>query len=569
MALRLGQRARQATSGARHYGTDSSGPHVGIIGGGLTGLTTAYYLAKRLPRTTRLTVYEASDRLGGWLQTERVEGSGMGLEVGRELEGARIAFERGPRTLTSLRETTWRLDDLVLWDVAHGVGLEVVSPADQARHVCYGDKLVKLPDAQGGYGRLAHPLFLGLAGAALHYGLGRLLHGRPRMPADDVSIAAWLRQLTGSDAVADRLASAMVHGIYGGDVDRLSARWVLEGAFVSTYMGRPPPGCCFMPAHEADLLADLAPLPHVARLASRPHASLLHFGAAGIEALPQALARALHAHPNVQVRTGCRVDAIRRHESQQHLTLSLAGAKGQRQSQHHHRVVAALDAASLLRASATELPSLAAAPSVSIMTVNLWYPQPQLNPRGFGYLIPRCQEPTNPERALGVFFDSDVGLAGPAVGEPPATKLFVLLGGHYYGGDESRGQVQPPSAPQAVAQAKAVLERHLAIPRHTPCFAMARPAWNCIPQHTLGHGQRMRTAHHELHAAFGGRLTVAGGSYSRIGVMGALRAGYDAARRITDSAAATGLERFVDPDPLANIVAVPKSKLAPVRALKP
>ncbi|PHH78287.1 hypothetical protein CDD82_3143 [Ophiocordyceps australis] len=138
MGLRGGTKAGQLARGARLYGArlygarlygarlygtrlygaasgqSNEGEHVAIVGGGLTGLTTAYYLAKRLPRTTRLTVYEASDRLGGWLQTERVAAEAMGLGM----DGGSIAFERGPRTLTSLRETTWRLDDLVLWDVA-------------------------------------------------------------------------------------------------------------------------------------------------------------------------------------------------------------------------------------------------------------------------------------------------------------------------------------------------------------------------------------------------------------------------------------------------------------------
>src|SRR4051812_12891129 len=43
---------------------------VAVLGGGLTGLTTAYYLAEFLP-SANITVYETSTRLGGWIDTEK------------------------------------------------------------------------------------------------------------------------------------------------------------------------------------------------------------------------------------------------------------------------------------------------------------------------------------------------------------------------------------------------------------------------------------------------------------------------------------------------------------------
>lgn len=83
---------------------------VAVLGGGLTGLTTAYYLAKWLPSTTKITLLEGSDRLGGWIRTDRVP-----VKVGG-VEGV-VNFERGPRSLSSLNKSTWRFDDLVLWDL--------------------------------------------------------------------------------------------------------------------------------------------------------------------------------------------------------------------------------------------------------------------------------------------------------------------------------------------------------------------------------------------------------------------------------------------------------------------
>lgn len=89
---------------------NDSGKSIAVVGAGLTGLTTAYYLAKQLPASARITLYEGSDRLGGWIWTDRVE---------VDVDGTRgtVGFERGPRTLSSLHLSTWRFDDLVLYDL--------------------------------------------------------------------------------------------------------------------------------------------------------------------------------------------------------------------------------------------------------------------------------------------------------------------------------------------------------------------------------------------------------------------------------------------------------------------
>ena len=61
--------------------------NVAILGGGITGLASAFYLSKQIPEA-RITIFEGSSRLGGWLHSKRVDvGSGN------------VVFEQGPRTL--------------------------------------------------------------------------------------------------------------------------------------------------------------------------------------------------------------------------------------------------------------------------------------------------------------------------------------------------------------------------------------------------------------------------------------------------------------------------------------
>ncbi len=59
--------------------------HVAILGGGISGLTTAFYLSKYLPKTSRITLIEKTHRTGGWIRSFPIPNS-------------RIALEAGPRT---------------------------------------------------------------------------------------------------------------------------------------------------------------------------------------------------------------------------------------------------------------------------------------------------------------------------------------------------------------------------------------------------------------------------------------------------------------------------------------
>ncbi len=160
------------------------------------------------------------------------------------------------------------------------------------------------------------------------------------------------------------------------------------------------------------------------------------------------------------------------------------------------------------------------------MTVNLWYPEDNLAPPGLGYLIPASvPHEDNPERALGVFFDSNVGIGSSYDNSQfeRGSKFFVLMGGHLY----DRDGVEPPSEAEAIEQAKSLLERHLGIPRDTPCHAVSALAPNCLPQHNVGHAANIDKLSEQLKSNFGNRLAVAGGSFGRPGVVPAARQGWD------------------------------------------
>ena len=81
------RKAKFATSKVQGSVSSSERKHIAILGGGITGLSAAYYITRELPRA-KVTIYEAADRLGGWLQSRSVN-----------IGNGNIVLESGPRTL--------------------------------------------------------------------------------------------------------------------------------------------------------------------------------------------------------------------------------------------------------------------------------------------------------------------------------------------------------------------------------------------------------------------------------------------------------------------------------------
>lgn len=73
---------------ARFSSPSQAQKSIAVLGGGITGLATAQYVVRELPRA-KVTIFEASEHLGGWVQSKSIE-----VE-----DGKRVLFEHGPRSL--------------------------------------------------------------------------------------------------------------------------------------------------------------------------------------------------------------------------------------------------------------------------------------------------------------------------------------------------------------------------------------------------------------------------------------------------------------------------------------
>jgi len=168
---------------------------VAIIGGGITGLTAAFYLKRR---GVAVTVYESTERVGGAIRTVRTDG---------------YLAEFGPNTIL---ETSPLIAQLV-----DDAGLQPrrldPDPAASARYVVRYQRPIEMPASPLGF--FTTPLFtLGAKWAVMREPF------RPaRRDGAEESIADFVRRRLCPEFL-DQAIDALVAGIYAGDPEKLSVQ---------------------------------------------------------------------------------------------------------------------------------------------------------------------------------------------------------------------------------------------------------------------------------------------------------------------------------------------------------
>lgn len=189
-------------SGARRVGE----PLV-VVGGGISGLGTAWRLATSMPHR-RVVVLEQRSRTGGVLRGEAVP-TGPGVPTGLVVDtGAESLLARRPEAL-----------DLI---VELGLGGDLVHPRTSRAGVWSRGCLHPMP-AGTLMGVPSDPA--GLAGLLTAEEVRRASAEPAAAPVDgdDVTVGAWVTERLGQ-AVVDRLVEPLLGGVYAGTADRLSLR---------------------------------------------------------------------------------------------------------------------------------------------------------------------------------------------------------------------------------------------------------------------------------------------------------------------------------------------------------
>jgi oxygen-dependent protoporphyrinogen oxidase len=191
-----------------------SGAHVVIIGGGIAGLSAAWYLqreAERQSLSVRYTLLEASDRWGGKIRSERIEGVGGGPTI---IEAGPDSFlTRKPWALSLARELG--LDDQLQYLDARGL----------RTYTLLRGRLVPLP---AGWNLLAPSQWTPFLWSPLFslWGKARICLEPlipPRRDDADESLGEFVRRRLGAEAL-DRAAEPLMAGVYNAPADEQSLR---------------------------------------------------------------------------------------------------------------------------------------------------------------------------------------------------------------------------------------------------------------------------------------------------------------------------------------------------------
>lgn len=325
----------------------------GVIGAGISGLTTAYALQKQ---GITVRVYEKNSEPGGAIRSERKEG---------------WLVEEGPNTLMVKSQLIWNL--LQELDLADDL-VEANSEAKR-RFIVRNDQPVALPDSFGSF--LTSPLLS--AGAKL-----RLLKEPFAAPSatDDESIASFIRRRLGQQPL-DYGVNPFISGIYAGDPGKLSIKHTLSSLWQAEQQ-------------HGSLLKGMIKKKNKRAPAKK---SLLSFSG-GIQMLPKALAQALN-HP---VQTSCEIHAASR--SGDSSGWKIKGMHNHQAFQAEHDILISTLPAyilpSLFESDRFNLLSKIHYVPLSVMALGFRDGQIGHPLNGFGMLIPEVEKYS----ALGMLFSS-------------------------------------------------------------------------------------------------------------------------------------------------------------------
>ncbi|MFA0732727.1 MAG: hypothetical protein LKKZDAJK_001964 [Candidatus Fervidibacter sp.] len=470
-----------------------TGRHIVVIGGGIAGLTAAYRLCQKAEQKgvpLRLTVVEREKSWGGKIRTVR--------EAGFVVEGGPDAF------ITSKPWAVQLCEELGLTK-----RLLPTNPAARCVFVLWRHRLRPIPQ-----GFLSFtPDLLGFLmtdllswQGKLRVALGIVL---PPLRWDgDVSVGTFLRYHFGPE-MAERVIAPLLAGVYGGDMERLSASMTLPTLWQLSQTHRN--------LIWASLLRSLKRRP-LDEKPSRPYFLTLQGGLGElVEALVQRLKK-----KSAALSAGRRVVALLRERDDESPFVLLLDDGERLLADAVVIATPAEDAAQLLRPHDEALSqALSDIPHIDAITVSLAFDRSQvLHPlNGSGFLV----APAEKRRLLACTFSSSKF--------PPRAPSGKVLLRAFVKGDKGQG-IQDEAEEDIVRAVMDELRPILGI------IGEPERAWvfrwrQAMPQYIVGHGERVVRIQQRLQRWR--RLALAGNYLTGIGIPDCIRSGSEAAERMWQS----------------------------------
>jgi oxygen-dependent protoporphyrinogen oxidase len=468
-----------------------------IVGGGIAGLSAAYYATKKVP-DAQITLIESDSRWGGKITTDRAA-----------LNNGQFIIEGGPDTFLATKPYATALcKELGLGDRLHGT-----NPNEKNTYVLHHNKLEPLPD---GLAMMIPTNVQAILKSQLVSWFGKARMGfdfiQPAKAVNgDESLGTFVSRRLGREAY-ENLIEPLMSGIYAGDGDQLS----LASTFpylrdLELKYGSLARGALQMRAKSNGK-------------AIQGSRSAFLTPTTGLAEIVEAIVAHLEKN-NVDLRLNTKVSRITNYQLLYNVEL------GSGETIKTDSIILATPAyvsGSLLASIDPTLAStLQRIPYTSTATVSLAYRNGDL-PRpldGYGYVIPRREG----RRALACTWTST---KFPHRAPDGYALLRVFVG--------RAGQDIPWNENDLLALAKEELALTLGItaePLLTRVFLWDK----AMPQYNLGHPEVLKQIDNELQKYPG--LALAGNGYRGIGIPDCIRSGEVAVEKILNQMSLRATER--------------------------
>lgn len=449
-----------------------------VLGGGLSGLAATYYLSRLVPQQ-KIILLEQTDRLGGWIKSERINEEVIFETSARTLRPGGLT---GINTLNLLEELHLHADIKPIHQ--H-------SPAAQNRFIYSKGELHALPRTAVGFLTTQKPFTKPLVLQILKdlTAKRKIVHDEP--------IYEFVQRRFGNE-VADYLIDPLICGICAGNSKEISVNFLMKTLFNYEQTH----GSVLKGALHDLLFGVKAKIPSEGLLSSQCKAekwSVYTFHE-GMQTLPKALENALRRTDNVDIHLNSMCQEVQFNDEGVKVILN----NGQQYDSDH--IISSIPAKNFGQLVQNQHPKMAEKlkniKTVTVGVVNLLYKGNLIPKPGFGFLVP----PKENLPILGVIYDSC------AQGYKDKTVLTVMMGGYWF--NELFGA--QASEENLLEIAKCNVKTILKIPQEPVQFKVSILK-NCIPQYIVGHEQNVQQIMDYIQLEKMS-LSLCGASYSGVGV---------------------------------------------------
>ncbi|KAI7861815.1 hypothetical protein BDF14DRAFT_1956871 [Spinellus fusiger] len=489
-----------------------------VLGGGISGLSTTYYLSKFAPRTTKIVLIEAKDRVGGWIQSKRVSG---GLHVSPTHCPNGILLETSSEVLRTKSSR-----GAVVFDMIRDIGLTetmLTLPASsyvpREKSIYCDHQITQLPSSlnkiTGSPPAIARALLKSILVEPL---VSQNKQG-------DESLYDFVHRRF-NKYLASTVASAFAQSVCGGDAKNISVQSILptlytwEQDYGSVLKGYYKTRGQRREGFRERGMGVRARKDDPVWFANMEGCGAISFQQ-GLQALPDQLHNYLAQCENVEIRLNEkveRIDIIDQKECKVRRTLhkrktliedtKITTSSSQLHTEH---IVSTLPAHILNQITSSSLPSLGDIPAVDVAVVSLAYSPQASNYTGTGFALP-YPATNNTVPYPGILSVSCESNLLKHQDPHDSFKMMIAMGGHQW--NEAFGNIPIESVdPQDVFQSAIKAGKAFFSITENPTYGLVTLSPKSLPQYTLNHGHRMSALVAALQKEYGHCMSVTGQSY--------------------------------------------------------